>query len=142
MDKQSNGHPEPPTDKYPPEPPEVCRYCRSPVSLVSAEEVYPGLRLEANLYFCEGCGARVGVREETGDPVGYLADAELRRWRRVVHEALRPLRREARSYPTPVHEMIQRALGVPEERARVAMLSIGEIKNLVMWLMREGPELP
>jgi hypothetical protein len=141
MDKQSNGHPEPPTDEYPPDPPEVCRYCRSPVHLVSAEKVFPGTNLSANLYFCEGCGARVGVHEGTGEPVGYLADAELRRWRRVLHQALDPLRREARWYPEPVHELIQDALDVPEERAHVAMLSIREIKNMIVWLMRKGPEL-
>jgi hypothetical protein len=140
MDKQSNGHPEPPTDEYPPDPPEVCRYCRSPVSLVSAEEVYPGMGLEAKLYFCEGCGARVGVHEGTDDPVGYLADAELRRWRRVLHEALRELRKP-RFYQKSVHGLIREALGVPRERARVAMLSIGEVKNMIVWLMRQGPEI-
>jgi len=137
MDKQSNGHPKPPTDQYPPAPPEVCRYCRSPVGLVSLDEVFPE-GVDGKMYICDGCGAQVRANPETGDPIGYLADAELMRWRRAAREAMAPICRGPRRSRS---ELIQAAIEVSEERARVAMLSIGEIKNLIVWLMREGPQL-
>jgi hypothetical protein len=139
MDKQSNGHPEPPIDKYPPDPPTVCRYCRGAVTLVSMGDVFPSGRVNGKMYLCQECGAWVRANPETGDPIGYLADAELMRWRRATREAMAPITRHPRWSRS---ELVQAALDVPDERARVAMLSIGEIKNLIVWLMRKGPHVP
>lgn len=141
MDRHSNGHPEPPTDEYPPDPPEICRYCRAPVQLLSVEDVFGESEFSGKLYYCEACGARVGTRSGTDAPLGYLADAELRRWRRVLHEALDPIWQETQWPRSRAYSLIEEVLDVPEERAHVAMLSQPEIKNMVVWLMRNGPQL-
>lgn len=129
--------------KYPPDPPEECRYCGSNVKLVDDKELY-GKSYGGELYLCQngGCQARVGCHPD-GSPLGILANRELRRWRSVAHEAFDPLyeaydrdlSRDGAGY------YIQQAIGVPEEKTHIAMLDLGECKNLIFWLMKEGPTL-
>lgn len=61
----------------------------------------------------------------------------------MAHEAFDPL------YDTYKRDMsrdgagyyIQQALGVPEEKTHIAMLTLPEVQNLIWWLMKHGPTL-
>lgn len=129
--------------EYPPPPPDECRYCGGDVQKVDDEELY-GESYGSELYLCqdERCQARVGCHPD-GSPLGILADRELRRWRSVAHEAFDPIHdawdsdisRDGAGY------YIQQALDVPEAKTHIGMLNISEVKNLIFWLMKEGPSL-
>lgn len=129
--------------KYPPDPPQTCRYCEQEVRQVDDEELY-GKSYGGELFLCQNdqCQARVGCHP-SGDPLGILADRELRRWRSVAHEAFDPIHeawdsdisRDGAGY------FIKKALGVPKAKTHIAMLDIDEIKNLIWWLMKKGPTL-
>lgn len=130
--------------KYPPDPPSECRYCGADVERVPDKVLY-GKDYGSKLYLCmnDDCQARVGCHDESGEPLGILADAELRRWRSVAHEAFDPL---WKSYDSDISRQgayyyIEKALGVDKHRAHIGMLDLHEVKNLVWWLMKHGPSL-
>ncbi len=69
------------------EPPPACSYCGQPARLVTGETIYPHLPRLADLHFwrCEPCDAYVGTHPGTRIPLGILANAELRRARKILH---------------------------------------------------------
>jgi len=43
------------------------------------------------VWYCQNCGAFVGCHNNTRDPLGTMANAELREWRKKAHAVLDPL---------------------------------------------------
>ena len=70
--------------------PPTCPYCEYPAILADSAEVYAG-RSYGPIWICGPCGAYVGCHKGTTRPLGRLADAELRAWKRRAHEAFDPL---------------------------------------------------
>lgn len=70
-----------------------CPYCGKQSEPCSGERVYPHRPdLADKLFFmCEGCGAWVGTHKSTGQPLGRLANAELRRLKQQAHAVFDPL---------------------------------------------------
>lgn len=128
-------------DKYPPDPPDTCRYCGGDVELVDDEFVY-GESYGSKLFVCLNCHARVGTHDHNLAPLGVLADAELRRWRGVAHAAFDPLHeRTSRGRNQTYDEVFGEGLGFPEHKRHIAMLDLEEVKRVVAWLMMRGPEI-
>jgi len=69
----------------------TCPYCGKKAELVSSVKVYG--RDHGNLWICHPCQAWVGVHKNDGlnRPLGRLANAELRQWKRAAHRAFDPL---------------------------------------------------
>jgi len=73
--------------------PEECPYCESAVELVGNEKIYGhqyGKWPWAYLCSNKGCCAYVGLHPYTAIPLGTLADAELRKWRKAAKDAFNP----------------------------------------------------
>lgn len=68
--------------------PTDCHYCASTVVLIEARKLF---LMDAEpsplVYFCTGCGARIGVHAGTKIPLGMIADAETRKARIEAHAA-------------------------------------------------------
>lgn len=85
----------------------ICPYCSRPAELVTGADVYPHRHDLAGLKFyrCEPCDAHVGCHQpgtrswvggtkviNTGtEPLGRLADAELRAAKKKAHDAFGPV---------------------------------------------------
>jgi len=71
----------------------TCPYCQKPAALVTGDVIYPHRPdLAAKpFYHCPACKAWVGCHDGTTNPLGRLADAELRRWKSKAHAAFDPL---------------------------------------------------
>ena len=67
------------------EKPTICRYCGSPVVFTSNAEIYGREYGDGKCYLCRNCKAFVGVHPGTDTPLGTLANAELREWRKQAH---------------------------------------------------------
>jgi hypothetical protein len=69
----------------------ICNYCGCPAKLVDSKEVYG--KSYGMIYLCKPCDAWVGVHKNTRDhvPLGLLANAELREWKKLAHAAFDPL---------------------------------------------------
>ncbi len=66
-------------------PPTECRYCGSPVNIITHDQLYG--RTYSNwpyLYQCSCCDSYVGMHPETDLPLGTLADKLLRESRKVA----------------------------------------------------------
>lgn len=97
----------------------TCGYCGLPAILVTGADIYrarPDLKRK-KIWVCIPCDARVGCHPGTEDPLGYLANAELRRARMLAHAAFDETwdhhilrRRQSR---TDAYAWLSRELGVP-----------------------------
>ena len=63
-------------------------------------------------YLCKPCGAYVGCHNNTRKPLGTLANAELREWRKKVHAKIDPIWRSRRMSRKQVYYLLTRRLGV------------------------------
>ncbi|AJF08211.1 zinc-finger-containing protein [Geoalkalibacter subterraneus] len=70
-----------------------CPYCGKQSHLTSSREVYGG-RDYGPIYLCRPCDAYVGCHPGTTDPLGRLADKDLRKWKKKAHDAFDPLWKE------------------------------------------------
>lgn len=71
-----------------------CPYCQRPSELVDGSIIYPnhGDKFAAKNFFrCLPCGAWVGCHQGTFNPMGTLANAELRGVRNAAHRVFDPL---------------------------------------------------
>jgi hypothetical protein len=71
----------------------ICDYCGVPAQLVTGTEVYPHRAdlASKHFYLCRPCKAWVGCHPGTTDPLGRLADAQLRGWKSRAHATFDPL---------------------------------------------------
>jgi hypothetical protein len=71
----------------------ICPYCSEPAELVTGKEVYPhrpDLR-DNPIYRCAPCDAHVGCHPGTTNPLGRLANANLRKLKMAAHAVFDPL---------------------------------------------------
>jgi zinc-finger-containing domain len=70
----------------------LCDYCRRPAEITRAGEAnYPYQQDYGPVWICILCYAWVGCHRSTLNPLGRLANAELRRWKVRAHDAFDPL---------------------------------------------------
>jgi len=66
-----------------------CQYChKNNIKLVTQTEFYGREYNGAKLYVCQNCGARAGCHKGTDIPLGCLADDELRKLRKEIHDII------------------------------------------------------
>ena len=61
----------------------VCQYCGKLAEFVDSREIYG--KSYGMIYLCRKCNAYVGVHKNTKTPLGILANAELREWKKRAH---------------------------------------------------------
>lgn len=75
-----------------------CDYCGAPARLVTGEVIYPRRRdlWHKKFWQCRPCDAYVGCHQggKGEEPLGRLANADLRREKMLAHEAFDPLWRD------------------------------------------------
>lgn len=132
----------------------TCPYCHRPAELVTGATLFPAhptLR-DKNFWRCDLCDAHVGthradipgVQKGLGDgtvPMGTLANAETRSWRKTLHEefdalwlpqrlyvgarrvARRPFKDRGQAYV-----WLAQALSIPQDECHIAMFSVEQCK--------------
>lgn len=70
-----------------------CPYCERPSMRMTGRELHPTRHdlAEKHFHVCRNCDAWIGCRDGTWEPLGRLANAELRRAKQDVHIALEPI---------------------------------------------------
>lgn len=71
----------------------ICSYCGSTAVLVTGAEIYPHRPdlSQLSFYKCNSCvDCYVGCHKGTTNPLGRLANAELRKWKSIVHKHFDP----------------------------------------------------
>lgn len=134
------------SEVFPPELKKVfCDYCHQEAELVTSAEIYHGVDYGTMCYRCVPCGAHVGCHKGTTEPLGRLANAELRIWKRKVHALFDPLwnkklevRRQQRGsfYPKAqargsMYYWLARKLNIPREHCHIGMFDVETCKRAV-----------
>ena len=66
-----------------------CDYCGRETEYVDSKVIYG--KSYGKIYLCRNCMAYVGVHKGTDKPLGRLANAELRNWKKAAHAVFDPL---------------------------------------------------
>lgn len=121
----------------------VCPYCHQNTEYVSSEVVYGG-RDFGMIYLCKMCEAWVGVHKGSREPLGRLANKELREWKIKAHDAFDPLwqakltkRRKERGHYKKAwarnsgYRWLAEQLGITREECHIGMFDIETCKKVV-----------
>lgn len=108
----------------------VCDYCGQPAELVDRQSVC-GTGSE-KVWCCRECDAWVGVHRGTIKPLGRLANAELRRWKKRAHAAFDPmLQGKEKRTRRWAYEWLAGEMGLPIEHANISMMDVEECKRVI-----------
>lgn len=111
----------------------ICPYCGSSVSLVSSSIVYNG-RDFGLIYLCDNypnCDAYVGVHKGTNQPLGRLANAELREWKKKAHAAFNPLYESGEMSRKQAYKLMQSLMNMDEKEAHIGKFDVEQCKMLI-----------
>lgn len=122
----------------------VCPYCNNTAVFISSAVVYMGIDF-GMIYLCRPCSAYVGVHRGTDKPLGTLANAELRSWRKRAHEAFDPLWkrklmiRRAQRGPeyrqfwarNAGYHWLSSELGIPRDQCHIGLMNVEMCKRVI-----------
>ncbi len=105
-----------------------CPYCHARATLRPASLVYgPTKQTQGkHLYVCDrwpACDAYVSVHERTLQPMGTLANGDLRHKRILAHRALRQLQDDCRMEKWEVYIWLQAKLGLNAHQTHIGQFS-------------------
>ncbi len=113
--------------------PPVCPCCGRKAELKEKAEIYG--RGHGFVWACQECDTRVGVHRGSQKPLGTLADAETRAWRRKAHAAFDPLWRHSaegwRKRRRMAYAWLAGELGIPERRCHIALFDAEMCRKVV-----------
>ena len=103
-----------------------CGYCHREANRVGAEKIYPHRDDLLGKWFweCEPCGAYVGCHPGTTNPLGRLANAELRKAKQSVHRALDPLWKSGRMKRKAAYALLADGLNIAPQNCHVGMFDV------------------
>jgi len=100
----------------------TCPYCNQASILVDSAEVYHG-RSYGPIYLCRPCKAYVGVHKATNEPLGRLANADLRRLKMRAHEAFDPIWKSGRMKRKEAYSWLSSALCIDVNDCHIGMFN-------------------
>lgn len=120
----------------------TCPYCGADAEYRHSSVVYGDRGDYGYLYVCANyprCDAYVGVHKGTYNPLGRMANAELRRWKGKAHKAFDVLWRRkmaivgcskkvARGL---AYHWLSKQLGISERKCHIGMFDVAECKQVV-----------
>ena len=72
--------------------PLICPYCGNPAVWCENKEIYgQNYGRSVMCWYCKPCNAYVGCHNNSKRPLGSMANAETREWRKRTHAAIDPL---------------------------------------------------
>lgn len=109
-----------------------CPFCGSTVSLADSSKVYS--RSYGPIYLCDAysqCDARVGCHRGTTNPLGTLANAELRRWRSLAHIKFDWLWESGKMPRKVAYKWLAQKMGLPKSETHIGMFSKEQCKAVI-----------
>lgn len=111
----------------------ICPYCKKFSVTATGKDIYPHRHdlFEKKFFWCAPCDAYVGTHNRTGEPLGILANAHLRRLRTLAHSAFDLLWKEQGIERTVAYAMLAKGLNIPFEAAHIAMFDNAQCRRVV-----------
>lgn len=124
-----------------------CPYCGKPAEMVTGDVIYRGRPdlWDKNFWNCTPCGAYVGTHEKnerhgfTGvEPLGRLANADLRRAKSAVHRVFDPIWNNGAMKRAEAYRWLADALGRQVADTHIGMFDIPECDAAIAAIGRRG----
>lgn len=108
-----------------------CPYCGRKAEYVDSKVVYG--KSYGKIYLCRNCMAYVGVHRGTSKPLGRLANAELRYWKKQAHAAFDPLWQYGRfkGSRNVAYVWLSKQMGTPIDKTHIGMFDVWQCKQVV-----------
>jgi DNA-directed RNA polymerase subunit RPC12/RpoP len=113
--------------------PKVCPYCGGKVSLRDSKIIYK-TRSYGLIYLCDNypvCSAFVGVHKGTTNPLGTLADTDLRELRKKCHAKFDDLWLNGSMARWAAYAWLQKELNMTQEQAHIGMFRTKDCLKLL-----------
>jgi len=110
----------------------ICPYCRQPAELVDSKEIY-GRSYGHKMWICRNDLAWVGCHKGSIKPLGRLANAELRHWKNLAHEAFDPLWKYGRfkGDRDAAYRWLSQQMGVPYKNTHIGMFDVAQCQKAI-----------
>ena len=118
----------------------ICLYCNNQAELVKGDLIYPHREdlYDLNFWMCKPCNAYVGChkpnkrRKYTGiEPLGRLANAELREYKSKAHKAFDYLWKEGHMTRGEAYACLAQELGISEGDCHIGEMDIPMCKKVI-----------
>ena len=108
-----------------------CPYCGDEAKLKDSSIVYG--KSYGKIWICEPCNAYVGVHKNspTFKPLGTLADAPTREWRKKAHAAFDPLWKGGKMTRDEAYQWLSDCLWKTRDCAHIGKSTAGECRHIV-----------
>ena len=112
----------------------TCPYCNNPSTKVSGSEIYPHREdlWDIVIYECKPCDARVGCHKGTDNPLGRLANAELRAAKMEAHLAFDPLWKTKTKSRSGAYQWLAKELGIRPKDCHIGMFDVETCQRVVL----------
>lgn len=109
----------------------TCDYCGRPARFVDSKLVYG--RSFGKIYYCGACNAWVGVHKGTSKPLGRLANAELRHWKKAAHKVFDPLWQcgHFKGKRNDAYAWLAEQMQLPVEKTHIGMFDVGQCQQAI-----------
>lgn len=110
-----------------------CDYCQKESKLVSGKKIYPHRDDLKNklFYYCEPCQAYVGCHNNTSKPLGRLANAKLRKWKRMAHCHFDPIWKRRQMTRQEAYQWLAIQLGISYQKCHIGMFGVGLCRKVI-----------
>lgn len=117
-----------------------CDYCGRKTEFVDSKVIYG--QSYGMIYLCRNCMAYVGVHKGTAEPLGRLANAQLRYWKKQAHAAFDPIWKCGRFKGTRnvAYAWLAGKMGLPIDKTHIGMFDVAECKMTVQICNAENRE--
>ncbi len=105
-----------------------CPYCQAEACQTIGTEIYPHRSDLAHLafYICRACQAYVGCHKGTTNPLGRLANAELRKAKSLAHREFDPIWRDGGMSRSEAYLFLSQELGIPPKECHIGMFDLAQ----------------
>lgn len=111
----------------------ICDYCLKTASLVTGKEIYPTRKDLHKKYFyqCVDCNAYVGCHPNSVQPLGRLANSELRKWKRTAHYYFDRLWQQRHMKRANAYKWLAKKMNINEEDCHIGFFDVASCKRVI-----------
>lgn len=111
----------------------LCPYCNEATKLVTGKEIYPHRPdlYDKKFWQCKKCDAYVGCHPGSNNPLGRLANAELRQAKMKAHAAFDPKWKKGNMKRAIAYKWLAEQLGIACSDCHIGMFDVEMCKKVV-----------
>lgn len=111
----------------------VCPYCEQPAELKDSSIIYG--KSYGDVWICRNypeCDAYVGVHKGTSRPLGRMANAVLRHWKKVAHSKFDPIWKTGLTRRSFAYQLLAETMNIPAEKCHIGLFDVDQCKQVVL----------